>query len=220
MSLAVRYHRWILKESKVFIRGDVAEVGAGQGDFSRWLLTLDTGQITAYEPSSDLAGRLLASGFPRNRFRVVRNVFRDSVRKQAFDTVIYINVLEHIEHDQAELNFAYNALKSSGHCIVYGPACPWLMSDFDRQMGHYRRYTRHGLKTLFESAGFQVVKQRYMDFPGMLLWFLNFRMLNRTMTKDYVAVYDGMAIPVIRRVEHLLPPPAGKNILIVGEKKE
>jgi hypothetical protein len=56
--------------------------------------------------------------------------------------------------------------------------------------------------------------------PGALLWFLNFRLLKRTLTRDYVAVYDRLAVPVIRRVEHLLPPPVGKNVLIVGEKSK
>ena len=149
----------------------------------------------------------------------MQNVFSSRTAKQAFHTVIYVNVLEHIEHDQAELNFAYNALKPSGHCIVYGPACPVLMSEFDRQMGHFRRYTRHGLKSLFESAGFQVVKLRYMDMPGILLWFLYFRLLKRTMATDHVALYDRLAIPVIRAAEKLLAPPVGKNVLIVGRKE-
>jgi SAM-dependent methyltransferase len=220
MSLAVRYHRWILNECKAFIRGEVAEVGAGQGDFSRWLMTLDINRLTAYEPSPDLAGILRTSGFPRRRFRVVQDVFSHRTVRQAFHTVIYVNVLEHIAQDGEELRFVYDTLKPSGHCIVYSPACPALMSEFDRQMGHVRRYTRHGLKSLFESAGFQVVKLRYMDMPGALLWFLNFRLLKRTLTRDYVAVYDRLAVPVIRRVEHLLLPPVGKNVLIVGEKSK
>ena len=61
------------------------------------------------------------------------------------DSIVYINVLEHVEDDQTELRMAHSVLASGGRLLVFVPAHEWLMSRFDRKLGHFRRYTRESL---------------------------------------------------------------------------
>jgi len=151
------------------------------------------------------------------RATAVNDFFRDQ-DGQKFDTVVYINVLEHIENDGAELATAYAAMKPGGHLILFVPALDWLYSDHDREIGHFRRYTKRGLASLVEEAGFTVVTAKYFDVAGIIPWYLNFVLLRNSIGAKSVAIYDNVVVPLMRRVESAIPPPIGKNVLLIGRK--
>jgi hypothetical protein len=133
-------------------------------------------------------------------------------------SIAYVNVLEHIENDALELRLAYESLRPHGHLLVFVPAQRWLYSDFDRGIGHYRRYTKPGLRQVVAEAGFELVSIRYFDFAGIIPWYFNFVLLKNRPNHGSVRLYDRLVVPFMRRVERILAPPLGKNLLLVARK--
>ena len=218
LSFAPRYHRWILDSIAPSLGQDVAEIGAGTGNFTRLLLADDRYHVTAFEPSGNMFP-VLDDLRRRSPALSTRNGFlADHAGSFAgdFDSVLYINVLEHIEHDVDELKLAGQVLKPKGKLVVFVPALPWLYGRLDELVGHYRRYTRDTLRTVVESAGFRIDRLHYFDIAGILPWFVVFRLLRMETIPSAVGLYDGLVVPVMSRLESLLRPPIGKNLLMVA----
>lgn len=218
MAFAVNYHRWIVGELAPFLGRQVAEVGAGIGSVSSLLLEQPIERLEAYEPSDNMFPQLAARLAGEPRARAVNAFFGSEAPTQPFDSVAYINVLEHIEDDRGELARAFDAIRPGGHLLVFVPALGWLYSDFDRRIGHARRYSRAGLAQVARAAGFEVIRAKYFDLAGVLPWYLNCVLLGRGLGAGGVALYDRLAVPPMRRLEGWIPPPLGKNLLMVGRK--
>lgn len=220
MQFARRYHRWIIDEVRPYFGKDIAEVGAGCGNLTEFLLEEPLHSITAFEPSSNMFRLLEQRHRQEQRVTPVNDFFsRDAGGiEREYDSVVYINVMEHIEDDTGEMRRAYDALKPNGHMIIYVPALAWLYSEFDRTIGHFRRYHKRDLIDAVGSAGFQVVQAKYFDSLGIIPWYVSAVLLKRTINSNSVALYDSLAIPVLSRVERYLPPWIGKNLLVVGRK--
>jgi SAM-dependent methyltransferase len=217
LASAVEYSRWIVDSFRPYIEGRVAEVGAGMGTVSQLLLKCDTKQLIAYEPSSNLFPVLSRRLSEEPRATATNSTFRPDATVP-FDTVVYVNVLEHIEDDASEVQTAYAALRPGGHLLVFVPALPWLYSEFDRSVQHFRRYTHGGLKNLVLNAGFEVISSRYFDVAGILPWYVNFVLLKNRPAMGSVQLYDRLVVPIMRRVESLVTPPLGKNVFLVARK--
>jgi hypothetical protein len=135
------------------------------------------------------------------------------------DTIIYVNVLEHIEDDAGELEKVYETLAAGGHCLIFVPAFMSLYGAFDEKVGHFRRYTKNELEEKAGRAGFKVVKSRYFDFAGIFPWYIKYKLLKLDSLKGgAVTAYDKFAVPVTKQFERFLKFPAGKNILTILQK--
>lgn len=218
MSSAVNYHRWIIDEFEPYLGGDVAEVGAGIGTMSQLILAKGIRRLHAFEPSSNMFPRLAEGLRGEARAVAVNEFFGAKHAGRGFDSILYINVLEHVEDDRAELAYAWQALRPGGRLLVFVPALQWLYSDFDKQVGHFRRYERDALAADARSAGFAIEKSRYFDAAGVIPWYIHFVMLRRPMGGGGVSLYDKVAVPASRFIESIVPPPIGKNILLVARK--
>lgn len=218
MSFAGNYHRWILRELRPYLGRSVAEVGAGVGSFSRLILEAGIDRLKAYEPSQNMYPEL-QKALGRNPRATAVNAFFGSVStSECFDSILYVNVLEHIEDDESEIAKAREALNPDGHLLIFVPALSWLYSELDRQVGHFRRYTKPGLVDLTRRAGLRVVKAQYFDVAGIIPWYVNFVLLKNTIGSGSVSLYDKVVVPVMRNLESLVPPPIGKNVLLVARK--
>jgi SAM-dependent methyltransferase len=218
MSFAVNYHRWILDCFRPYLRGSVAEVGAGRGSFSTLLLGTPIEKLVAFEPSDNMFPHLARAIEQDRRALAVQDFFRGAAEPGPYDAVLYVNVLEHIEDDAGEIARAQVALKPDGHLLVFVPALPWLYSELDRQVGHFRRYLKHDLVGLAEQAGLRAIRAHYFDIAGILPWYVNFVLLRNSIGGASVSAYDRLVVPLMRRVERLLPPFVGKNIVLVARK--
>ena len=223
MSFAVNYHRWIIDEIRSFIKSPIIEVGAGSGNFSDELYNvfkeLPLFKLFAFEPSANMYALL------KNRFKNVDNIetFNDYFYleidlSENINTILYINVLEHIEMDKEELISAYKKLNTGGRVIVFVPALQFLFSSLDKQLGHYRRYHKKQLVTLLKVAGFQVEKVKYFDLVGILPWYITFTLMGKIIQPGNVKFYDKLVVPIMSRIEKKFAPPIGKNLLIIGKK--
>ena len=117
------------------------------------------------------------------------------------DSIFYINVLEHVKDDIAEVNLMHNALNVDGYACVFVPALSWLYSDFDKSIGHFRRYHKDQLIQLFDSNGFEVVTVKHIDMLGILPWYINFVLMKRVLDQNTTKIYDRFIIPIIRIID-------------------
>lgn len=225
MSFAVNYHRWILEEFRPLLGKKAVEVGAGTGSFSELLLEEDLESLTLVEPSEMfdyLKQNISQIGTPtRINYHpaIFARVHERIAADEQPDSIIYVNVLEHIEDDAAELAMVYETLPKGGRCFIFVPALQTLYGEFDRKIGHFRRYTKNEIVEKCEAAGFKVAKSKYFDFAGIFPWYVKYKMLRSdSLESGAVALYDKMVVPVISRFEKYLPVPVGKNILVVAEK--
>ena len=218
MSSAVNYHRWIIDEFAPYLTGDVAEVGAGIGTMSQLILEHPVRRLRAFEPSENMYPQLEAALRGEPRAQAVNEFFGPKHVGEGLDAILYINVLEHVEDDRAELAYAWDALKPGGRLLVFVPALQWLYSDFDRQVGHLRRYRRGALAAAARAAGFVVERARYFDATGVMPWYIHFVLLGRSMGGGSVSLYDKVAVPATRFIERIVSPPLGKNVLLIARK--
>jgi len=219
MAFAVNYHRWIIEEFRSYLGKNVVEVGAGCGDLSALILEMGVDHLHAFEPSTNQF-TLLEHRFKSDpRVSLSNGFFSSDSAPRYIDSIVYINVLEHIENDEGELHSVYESLDPGGRVLVFVPAHAWLFSEADREMGHFRRYSKRELRQRVEKVGFVVEKFKYMDLAGIAPWYVNFVMLKNSFSAKSVAVYDRYVVPPMKHLERFIGPPVGKNLLVVGNKK-
>ncbi len=222
MSYAENYNKWIIELFSPYIGDKVAEIGAGTGNLTRLLLANDLiSELTAFEPSSKMYNYLTQNIDSNKKVTLINSIFSESsdMHLNMLDSIFYINVLELVKDDIAEVNLMHNALNVDGYACVFVPALSWLYSDFDKSIGHFRRYHKDQLIQLFDSNGFEVVTVKHIDMLGILPWYINFVLMKRVLDQNTTKIYDRFIIPIIRIIDKIAPSPIGKNLLIVAKKK-
>ncbi|MCU1289296.1 MAG: putative Methyltransferase family protein [Acidobacteria bacterium] len=225
MSFAVNYHNWILDEFRPFLGKNVVEVGSGTGSFSELLLAEKPEVLNLVEPSEMFAYlkqnlSQMKTGAETNFYHAIFAQVKDTIAQgKKPDSIIYVNVLEHIEDDSGELEMIYETLEKGGRCFIFVPALMSLYGEFDRKIGHFRRYTKTELERKCAAAGFKVLKSKYFDFAGIFPWYVKYKLLKSdSLESGAVEAYDKYAVPLISRFESFFNFPVGKNILLIAEK--
>src|SRR5262245_35706474 len=223
MAAAVNYYRWLLTRFRPHLGRVVLEHGAGVGTFSTHLLEAGVAHLAAVEPARNLIGELEARlrpwGSRASIWPCTLEEFAARPHGLALDTIVTVNVLEHIEDDRGTLATMARLLPPRGRLVVFVPALTWLYGTLDVSVDHVRRYRREELVAKVRAAGFGVLDVRFMNVLGVATWFLASRVLRRrTLTVASVRIYDRWVIPVLRQLERLGRPPIGQNLLLVAER--
>jgi SAM-dependent methyltransferase len=214
---AVNYLDWIVDLARPYLDGRILEVGSGHGTFTSELAEI--GQVHAIEPSAHACGLLRDRYGTDVRVAITEGTVDQLATGATYGSAIMINVLEHIEDHQGALRQIYARLRPGGHVVVWVPAYNFLYSDFDRKLGHYRRYRRRGLEQTVMDAGFLVVTSRYVNLPGWFSWLVLTRLLRLEPTAGpMVRIFDRFVVPVVRAVESRITPPFGQSVLIAARK--
>jgi SAM-dependent methyltransferase len=213
---ARNYRKALLHQLEPYLRGRVLEVGAGIGQLTGSIKTLPgVAEVVSVEPEPGFH-RIFRMAHPGQALieGTVENVPRDG----SWNSVLSVNVLEHIRDDQSELT-AYRELLAPalGHLCLFVPARPELYSPIDRDFGHHRRYTHPELSSKLRQAGFEILRLRYFNFVGYLGWWLNFRLLKRRrFDPKAVFWFDRLIFPPAHWMEaNLFPAPLGQSLLAV-----
>ena len=226
MAFAVNYHQWILQLFRPHLGCHAVEVGAGSGSFSEMLMECGLASLALVEPAANGYAALcqrMAQPLASTSVTTYNSVFRLAAAQikavQPPDSIIYVNVLEHIADDCAELKIIRETLSDDGKLFIFVPAMPWLYSRYDKKIGHFRRYAKHELEEKCVQAGFQICQSFYFDLLGIAPWFIKYRLLKAMeMEPSAVAVYDRYVVPVAKKLETLWPPPRGKNLVLIAAK--
>jgi hypothetical protein len=139
-------------------------------------------------------------------------------RRPHFDSIVYIDVLERIKDDKAEIEEAAGRLRVGGTLIVLSPAYNWLFTPFDEAIGHYRRYSAKDLRAL-TTPMLEVIATRHLDSVGTLASLCNKLLLSSKMpTRAQILFWDRVLVPIFRVVDPLLAFRFGKSIMVVWRR--
>ncbi|HSN68850.1 MAG TPA: bifunctional glycosyltransferase/class I SAM-dependent methyltransferase [Thermoanaerobaculia bacterium] len=220
MATLRNYHRWIWERIRPHVGDRVLEVGAGTGTMTRFLYGREL--VVAAEKETPYLDRL-QNAFRRRPGIEVQPLDMDSLADSSklaayrFDTVLLINVLEHIRDDAGALRKAREIVVPGGTVIIYVPGGQSLYGMLDRGVGHQRRYEREGLETLLREAGFELVEIGWQNRIGKLAWWFNSDVLRRRDLPSAQSKIFDRFVPLFRALEGK-NPSSGLSLIAVGRK--
>jgi 2-polyprenyl-3-methyl-5-hydroxy-6-metoxy-1,4-benzoquinol methylase len=220
-SLAHNWKAYFGQKFAPFLGKRVLEIGAGFGAVTRSLWNARVEQWICLEPDEQLASRIqiTLSGHPAaERVEVVCGVTANLASGSSYDTIVYVDVLEHIEEDAPELERSTAMLVRGGRCIVLSPAYNWLYTPFDKAIGHFRRYTASTLRAV-APATLQCEKLFYLDSIGLLASVANKLLLQQSLpTRSQILFWDRKLIPLSRVADPIIGFRAGRSIVGIWRK--
>ena len=193
----------------------VLEFGAGLGNLANLFFLHTKIKPECVEIDKSFRKVLISRGF--KTYASLREA------KKTYEAIYTSNVLEHIENDKKSIESLYDALDEKGILIVYVPAFNLLFSEFDKNAGHYRRYSRKELITKIESANFQILTASYVDSMGFIAAFLvklfGYKNKYKLGSNNSLKLYDKYIWPVSQIFDKLgLKFIFGKNLFVVARK--
>ena len=215
-----RYNYWLYEQIAEAVGERVLEVGSGTGNITQFLATAGRA-VTATDVVPSYR-RLLQETFAHQP-QVSVGVFNldqaapEEYVQHSFDTVVCLNVLEHIENDLYALQQMRKVLAPGGKLALLVPSHQFLFGEFDRAVGHFRRYERKGLHKLLENAGFRVRQTKFFSMAAMLPWFINGRVLKRDYLPPNQTDLANRLVPLLK-LEKLIGPPCGISLIAIAEK--
>lgn len=218
LQLFAQAHHWKAYFSDMIrphLGSNVLEVGAGLGGTTAILTQGYRGSWLCLEPDAALAGTIsqaIAAGELPEGCRVSTGTTATLPTEDKFDSILYIDVLEHIEDDAAEAELAANRLSPGGKLIVLSPAYQWLYSPFDQAIGHFRRYSKRTLLSAIPKS-LQRVELSYLDSVGLLASAGN-RLVTRSSSPSaaQIGLWDRAMVPVSRILDPLILHSFGKSL--------
>lgn len=209
LAQAPRFNQWMADTLLPYVRGDILEIGAGIGNLTNLLATAN--RYVAVDIDAENLAQLKTRLSHLSNLVVVAgdatNVSHLESFRQQIDTVVCLNVLEHIEADDTALGNMYSCLRSGGRALILVPQGMGAFGTLDEMLNHCRRYSRPELERKMISAGFrveQVIEFNRITYPG---WLLNGRILRRRkLSRAQLRLFD-LLVPLWRRIDHYLPWP-------------
>jgi 2-polyprenyl-3-methyl-5-hydroxy-6-metoxy-1,4-benzoquinol methylase len=224
MSEAHRYQAHVFGLIRPHVGARVLEVGCGIGTMSRQLVDIAE-RLVCIEPNPNCAVRAGAAldGHPRITLRMchLEECSRADLLQERFDTVVCVNVLEHIEDDIRALRLFHDVVApTGGKVLIFVPAIQAAYGPLDAALGHHRRYTKRSLASAFDAAGLDVVDLRYTNPIGLLGWMYNAHISrNIEHSPTQVRLFEQLVAPWALPLERMIPPPLGLSLLAVGRAR-
>jgi SAM-dependent methyltransferase len=213
------YYQKLIRD---YLGHEVLEVGAGIGATTRALCGEKQRRWLCLEPDPAMGERiqsLIGTQELPATCEVRVGQVSDLPAEETFDSIIYIDVLEHIENDREELQSSVLHLKPGGFLVVLSPAHQWLYTPFDEAIGHHRRYNKNTLLAVIPE-GLERMELKYLDSVGALASAGNRLVLkSKSPSAKQLAVWDKLMIPLSKLVDPLLGYRAGKTVLGVWRKR-
>ena len=225
VSLAKNYNHWIFSQFARYVKGDVLEIGGGIGTFTG-MLTDKADTVTSLEIDKKYIQQL-NNKFKNNSKVKVKNLdltkkFHLQKLRGKFDLIVIINVLEHIkDHRQMLKNLEFK-LRPGGKLFVFVPAHQCLYSQWDKSVGHYRRYSKEELSKLVQQAGLNIKKVSYFNPIGAFGWWLNKLLESQPGDKGLTwqtLLFDRLIVPIHVCLENIIKSPFGQSLVLIANKK-
>lgn len=215
---ARNYRRWLVDQALPHLGNNPLEIGSGLGHYAADWAASGVPRLTTSEADSDRLVQL-RSRFANSSVVSVRELSIPISENAEYSAVVAYNLLEHIPDDRAALR-AFGQLLRPGGCIVLVvPAFPSAMGEFDRAIGHQRRYRLKDLRRIAEQAGFSVETLRYVNCVGLLAWYVVVKGLKgRPKGGVVLTIYDRAVVPWLRKAESRWAPPFGQSLFLVARK--
>ena len=216
-----RYNSWIYDLIEPYIGRSIVEVGCGIGNMTGYFLRAE--RLLAFDLLPESVEWVRARYGDRPNLVVRQGDLCDAdfvarSAEKAFDTVVSINMLEHVKDDKKGLSHMHRLLMKGGYLLLFVPAGSYLYGSLDRALGHYRRYDRRGLAAAVRRAGFTIERLHYVNALGVAGWLINSRILRRTLLpKGQLGLFNRIA-PLLQKMESRVKPPFGQSLLCLARK--
>lgn len=215
-----RYRRYQYDLIAPHCGSSVLEVGAGLGEFSSQFTGLKRLVVTDVDPGAVEVMRSRFADRPEVEVQQL-DVAGTFSLEEPVESLVAINVLEHIEDDAGALERLARLVTPGGSLVLFVPGYEQLYGDFDRRVGHVRRYTPDLLADAFRRAGLEVELSKPVNLLGGMAWWLAVRKGGAgSPNKKLVAIYDRVVVPVTRLIERFVRIPFGQSVLGVARVPE
>lgn len=220
---AVNWKKYFSKEIHHYIKGDVLEVGAGIGINTKFLYNqgLTVKSWTLLEPDKHLFSQIGENTKDLNlpNKQEVNGTIQ-TIKNKKYDTIIYIDVLEHIENPSQEIQLINEKINHGGTVIILVPSYNFLYNNFDKSIGHYRRYSKRQI--LAENNGtFSPIKIFHLDTVGLLASILNKYMLKKELpSQNDVLFWDRIMVPFSYFIDAITFYSFGKSLIAILQKND
>lgn len=221
---ADKFTDWMYSEVKPFLKGDILEVGSGIGTYSNKI-------------ARDFKhNNKFFTDFNLEYVEKLRELFKDDssilatnldllkpenpqIKIGSFDSIIALNVIEHIEDDITALNNIYDFLKPGGVFVMLVPAHKWLFNCMDEAAGHYRRYSQSLIKEKISTTNFKLKKIYYFNFLSICGWYINGKVFKKQIANENAVRFLNKIIPFLSFLErYILNKKIGISIIAIMEK--
>jgi len=226
MASVDRYNRWIYEEIAPYAGRRLLEVGCGIGNMTSYFLGLDEVVGLDRLPSSVRFVRAEFAHRPNVHIYEGDITTRATVaelKPHRLDTVMCLNVLEHIEEHQVALHHMAELLQPGGRLLLFVPAGSYMAGTLDTALGHFRRYDRDQLGKLVAATGLQIIRLGYLNIAGIPGWWLNSRVLKRDLLPhDQLKLFNLLAPAFIageRLLRRVWDIPLGQSLLCIAQKQ-
>jgi len=235
LQFANHYNRWIVAQILPYLGDEILEVGCGNGNFTEllaqtgvYLTAIDVNETYVNAAVNRLQERanveILVADATQINWAQFPSMRSQNQLEKSFDTIVLLDVLEHVEEDAKLLQHLSQGLRSGGRLILKVPALNWLYSPMDQAIGHYRRYTRKTLSETLKqascsgSADFSELIVWYFNAAGIPGWWLNGRLLQRTTPPSEQIGWFDRVVPILEAIESRIPTPIGLSLFAVAKK--
>lgn len=219
------FNKWIFQTIHPFSSGKILEIGSGLGNISEFFINNeDEIMLTDLREEYCLS---LQHKFGSNQnllgidqLNLIHPEFEQtySDHLEKYDTVFALNVIEHIEDDDLAINNCKKLLRKDGHLIILVPSYQKLYNRFDKELGHFRRYTIESLSDLFLKNDLEIIHKKYFNFIGVFGWYISGGLLKKdTIPSNQMRIYNKL-VPLWKRADRLLKNRIGLSTIVVGRK--
>jgi glycosyltransferase involved in cell wall biosynthesis len=221
MSKLGSYNEWLHGRFEAWLGNRILEVGSGVGNQTRFFAERE--RVIASDIEAHYLRELGAKFGRRSNLRIGSFRFplaekdREDLLAERIDTIVCLNVLEHIEDDASTLRDFARVLPPGGHLALLVPALPALYGTLDRHLNHFRRYSAEELRAKVSEAGFAVPTVRFLNRPGVFGWWLNSRVLRRKVLPSRQLSAFRFLLPLLK-LEEKRPPSFGMSLLVLAQR--
>jgi len=221
---AEQFNQWMYRCIRPLIRGEVLEIGSGIGNISKFMVA-DQFSLTLSDYNPEYCALLKARfGQHKNVHDILQlDLLHPDFKTvyhhlcQQFDSLILLNVIEHLPDDARALQHCKFLLRQGGRIIVLAPAYNWLYCSLDKKLGHYRRYTLETMTSLFSASHFHIRDKKYFNFLGIAGWLIFGKVLGHSQIGQEMSFYNKL-VPLAKFLDSLFLHKAGLSVLVAGEK--
>ena len=214
-----KYYQIFYERIEHLVGNRVLEIGSGTGNFTRFLLN---------------RGHVVATDYSENHVRTLRQRFVENdrvsihqydaskppsaeIKSHNIDTVVCLNVLEHISDDRAALHSIKEILQPDGRLILLVPCLKALYGTMDVGLEHHRRYEKEELEILVKKSGFEIEQTFFYNMWGVPGWFMNGRVFRRKVLPKYQLLFFSLLHPLVR-MEKYFKTPFGLSVIVIARK--
>jgi len=222
LSERFNYNRWIYENIRDFIGDNVLEVGGGIGNITDFIIFKK--KLTVIDINRDYIHYLEAKYSFRDKSGLnlyeadIQDIEPSPLAGRKFDTILCLNILEHLENDRKAVENMTGLLEPNGQLIILVPALKTLYGSMDVSFDHLRRYNKKELKSLVQGRDLEIVACYYMNFLGLLGWFFNGRILKKKELPEYQTKLFDKLVPFLGLAEKMITPPIGQSLIMIAQK--